>query len=88
MYVKNEMQIEWRNDIFPSSMEHLYYFSVEHDEVSAQCWVVFDITWYHEVSTNKMTSSNGNIFRVTGPLCGEITGLRWIPHTEINDAEL
>ena len=24
-----------------------------------------------------MTSSNGNIFRVTGPLCGEFTGDRW-----------
>ena len=23
---------------------------------------------------NMMTSSNGNIFRVTGPLCGEFTG--------------
>ena len=29
-----------------------------------------------------MTSSNGNIFRVTGPLCGEFTVLRWIPHTK------
>ena len=28
-----------------------------------------------------MTSSNGNIFRVTGPLCGEFTGHRWIPLT-------
>ena len=27
-----------------------------------------------------MTSSNGNIFRVTGPLCGEFIGHRWIPH--------
>ena len=27
-----------------------------------------------------MTSSNGNIFRVTGYLCGEFTGHRWIPH--------
>ena len=27
-----------------------------------------------------MTSSNGNIFRVTGPLCREFTGHRWIPH--------
>ena len=27
----------------------------------------------------KMTSSNGSIFRVTGLLCGEFTGLRWIP---------
>ena len=24
-----------------------------------------------------MTSSNGNIFRVTGPLCGEFTGDQW-----------
>ena len=29
-----------------------------------------------------MTSSNGNIFRVTGPLCGEFTGHRWIPLTK------
>ena len=30
----------------------------------------------------RMTSSNGNIFRVTGPLCGEFTGHRWIPRTK------
>ena len=35
-----------------------------------------------------MTSSNGNIFRVTGPLCGENTGHRWIPLTKASDAEL
>ena len=35
-----------------------------------------------------MTSSNGNIFRVTGHLCGELTGSRWIPHTKASDAEL
>ena len=35
-----------------------------------------------------MTSSNGNIFRVTGPLCGEFTGHRWLPHTKAIDAEL
>ena len=27
-----------------------------------------------EANLNMMTSSNGNIFRVTGPLCGEFTG--------------
>ena len=27
-------------------------------------------------------------FRVTGPLCGEFTGPRWIPHTKASDAEL
>ena len=34
-----------------------------------------------------MTSSNGNIFRVTGPLCGEFTGSRWISLTKASDAE-
>ena len=33
-------------------------------------------------STHMMKSSNGNIFRVTGPLCGEFTGHRWIPLTQ------
>ena len=27
-------------------------------------------------------TTNGNIFRVTGPLCGEFTGHRWIPRTK------
>ena len=35
-----------------------------------------------------MTSSNGNIFRATGHLCGEFTGHRWIPRTKASDAEL
>ena len=35
-----------------------------------------------------MTSSNGNIFRVTGPLCGEFTGHRWIPLTKASDSEV
>ena len=35
-----------------------------------------------------MTSSNGNIFRVTGHLCGEFTGPRWIPRTKASDAGL
>ena len=33
-----------------------------------------------------MTSSNGNICRVTGHLCGEFTGPRWIPRTKVSDA--
>ena len=35
-----------------------------------------------------MTSSDGNIFRVTGLFCGEFTGHRWIPLTNVSDAEL
>ena len=43
--------------------------------------------WYNDIFI-MMTSSNGNIFRVTGHLCGEFTGPRWIPHTKASDAEL
>ena len=35
----------------------------------AAVWCMYD-----QVPVNMMTSSNGNIFRVTGPLCGEFTG--------------
>ena len=35
-----------------------------------------------------MTSSNGNIFRVTGPLCGEFSYHRWIPLAKACDSEL
>ena len=48
-------------------------------------------TWtmiFHEILQHfMMTSSNGNIFHVTGPLCGEFTGHRWIPLTKASDAE-
>ena len=47
--------------------------NVEHDPV----WEI-----------HMMTSSNGNIFLVTGHLCGEFTGHRWIPRTKASDAEL
>ena len=40
------------------------------------------------IPRDMMTSSNGNIFRVTGHLCGEFTGPRWIPHTKASDVEL
>ena len=43
---------------------------------------------FWEKSLFMMTSSNGNIFRVTGPLCGEITGHQWIPLTKASDVEL
>ena len=34
-----------------------------------------------------MTSSYGNIFRVTGHLYGEFIGDRWIPRTNASDPE-
>ena len=44
----------------------------------------FRAVWFR----NMMTSSNGNIFRVTSPLCVEFIGHRWIPRTKASDAEL
>ena len=41
------------------------------------------------ISSQRMkTSSNGNILRVTGHLCGKFTGHRWIPRTKASGAEL
>ena len=47
-----------------------------------------EIFLYHDLIRDMMTSSNGNIFRITGLLCGEFTGQRWIPRTKASDAEL
>ena len=41
--------------------------------------VLLDFGEPFKIRNFMMTSSNGNIFRVTGPLCGEFTGPRWIP---------
>ena len=49
-----------------------------------RAWMGNYTSWGHGM----MTSSNGNILRVTGPLCGEFTGPRWISHTNASDAEL
>ena len=42
---------------------------------------------YTTGTKHMMTSSNENIFPVTGPLCGEFTGDRRIPLTKDSDAE-
>ena len=47
---------------------------------------IFSREIYH--NPNMITSSKGNIFRVTGHLCGEFTGQRWISRTKASDAEL
>ena len=40
-----------------------------------------------EYVLDMMMSSNGNIFRVIDPLCGEFTGHRWITPTKASVAE-
>ena len=41
---------------------------------------------YDATEHTMMMSSNGNIFRVTGHLCGKFTGHRWILRTKTSDA--
>ena len=40
------------------------------------------------INVHMVTSSNESIFRITGHLCGEFTGPRWIRRTKVSDAEL
>ena len=42
----------------------------------------------HQCPNFMMTSSNGSIFRFTGPSCEEFTGHRWIPLINASESEL
>ena len=61
--------------------------SVEHGMVLDTMAYVISQAWQCKL-VNMMTSSNGNIFRFTGHLCGEFTDSWWIPSTKSSDAEL
>ena len=57
----------------------------------SNCWLIFRLSGSHLILKHGgviMTSSNGKIFCVTGPLWGEVTVHRWIPFTKASDAEL
>ena len=56
--------------------------------IGKKVWLSVKSSMMFLMSTLMMTSSNGNIFRVTGHLCGEFTGPRWISRTKASDAEL
>ena len=49
---------------------------------------LYGLTPWAFVGRFMTTSSNGSIFRVIGPLCGEFIGPRWIPITKASDAKL
>ena len=58
-----------------------------YDILVAVHWGLYMSILYIETNI-MMTSSNGNIFRVAGPLCGDFTGHRLIPLKKASDAEL
>ena len=70
----------------PDSTRDTLYLTINKPTHIHQDWSQIIAGWCYAVTM--MTSSNGNIFRVTVPLCGEFTGHRWIPLTKASDAEL
>ena len=77
---------QWQSKYVWYFLQNMSTVSVGFDLWWLVCWFVEPLRTNN--SENMMTSSNGNIFRVTGHFCGEFTGLRWIPLTKASDAEL
>ena len=85
-----------QNGKFVSETEHLAYGLRGHwlnktvSKIWCQCFddtaAIIRLSAGHNIYM--MTSSNGNISRITGPLCGEFTGHRWFPGKKASDAEL
>ena len=88
--VENVSIFFWRNDtsqnsLSPEGLSDKPYDA--HNECPGGIWRIRNTNNTCN-SPFMMTSSNGNIFRVTGHLCGEFTDHRWISCTKASDAEL
>ena len=92
------LDFEWQTNRFSALLTQ---FSSETAQVETSllmerpCVVLTDGNdWTYKVlilvswPSSMLTSSNGNIFRDTGHVCGEFTGHRWIHRTKASDAEL
>ena len=70
----------------------LIYFNIQLTTNGSELWYLYcQCYWCSKQKTLPwimMTSSNVHIFRVTGPLCGEFAGHRWIRLTKASDTEL
>ena len=71
--------VAYRFTLMQSPIKHFFSFK---GQMSVGKW---RMSWIMIVM---IASSNGNILRVTGPLCREFTCHRWIPRTKYSDAEL
>ena len=56
--------------------------------ISSRIALFTSCSWWFILNVDMSTSSNGTSFRITGHLCGEFTGHRWIPRTKASDAAL
>ena len=77
-WAKQKYPISWRDSCF------LYHFELVSDKIKSPLQGTIGTS----IPSDMATSSNGNIFRVTGPLGGKFNGQRWIPRTKASDAEL
>ena len=92
-YVSTSLQYTISYTVINKSGKHTIALEWLADLWSMYNWNLFTLG-FADVSSMQagiscmMTSSNGNIFRVTGHMCGEFTGPRWIPRTKASDAKL
>ena len=78
-----------QTDHCPVMISHTLLLVIQYYNGSQNCRK--DITRYLcplRLQFYMMTSTNGNIFRITGPSYGEFTGDWWIPPTKPSDADL
>ena len=68
--------------LLPISLQGSAWANSESNILQEKIW-----SHRHGLCDTMMTSSNGNILRVTGPLCRKFTGHRWILLTKASDAE-
>ena len=67
----------------------IYHQCDDKNNLTSYCLIrYYTESSYRLTSQLMMTSSNENILGVTGHLCGEFIGHRWIPRTKASDAEL
>ena len=85
-YSSQSLHFQWGNrEILSTTMKQSWGIRVKLNLIGPQHNKA-QIICIHRI--HMMTSSNGNLFRVTGLLCGKCTGHRWIPRTKTIDAEL
>ena len=101
VWISNHMPIETWNEItsihsqsikpLNLGMDKSFYHTL-YSVITYACWdTALDTVsdWHTDLVVKIiMTPSNGNIFCVTGHLCGEFTGRRRIPLTTDSNAEL
>ena len=87
---------------YPSGLVHVQWSIASEATLKNRGKLTTCILWEHNHKKHTKTKQcvcsmgytlhddviKGDIFRVTGHLCGEFTGPRWIPRTKASDAEL